>query len=94
MQGQMVAEGVAKMGPAPTRKGLEDFLKGLDNYSKGVLTGLDWRPADLSKSVAEDCFTIAHWQDSKGGWIQATEKFPFCYGDAKQFSSPALEQGN
>ena len=27
VQGQMVAEGVAKMGPAPTRKGLEDYLK-------------------------------------------------------------------
>ena len=42
----------------------------------------------------QDCFTIARWQDSKGGWVQATQKFPFCYPDAKVYSSPALEQGN
>jgi branched-chain amino acid transport system substrate-binding protein len=94
MQAQMVAEGIAKMGAAPTRKGLEDHLRGLTKYSGGVLVGLDWRPVDYSKPTNEDCFTIARWQDDKGGWVQATEKFPFCYADAKQFTSPALEQGN
>lgn len=94
MQAQMVAEGVAKMGATPTRKGLEDYLRGLVKYSGGVFVGLDWRPGNYGAPTAEDCFTITRWQDDKGGWVQATEKFPFCYSDAKQFSSPALEQGN
>ncbi len=93
-QAQMVADGIAKMGPAPTRKGLESYLRGLDGYSGGVFVGLDWKPVDYGRPTNQDCFTIARWQDSKGGWVQATEKFPFCYADAKQYSSPALEQGN
>jgi hypothetical protein len=40
------------------------------------------------------CITIARWQDSKGGWVQATQRFPYCYPDAKVYGSPALEQGN
>lgn len=94
MQAQMVAEGIAKMGAAPTRKGLEDYFRGLKKYSGGVFVGLDWQPANYGSPTAEDCFSIARWQDDKDGWVQATEKFPFCYGDAKQYSSPALEQGN
>jgi hypothetical protein len=39
------------------------------------------------------CTTVARWQDSKGGWVQATQKFPYCYPDAKVYGSPALEQG-
>jgi branched-chain amino acid transport system substrate-binding protein len=95
-QATMVSEGIAKMGPAPTRKGLEDYLRGLRKYTAGgVLTGHDYvSPPDYSTPTAEDCFTIARWQDDKGGWVQATEKFPFCYADAKQFTAPALEQGN
>lgn len=94
-QATMVAEGVQAMGPAPTRAGLEDFLRGLDSYTAGgIFVGLDWRPIDYSRPTNEDCFTIARWQDSQGGWVQATEQFPFCYADAKQYGSPALEQGN
>jgi branched-chain amino acid transport system substrate-binding protein len=94
-QGTMVAEGIGKMGPTPTRKGLEDFLRGLDRYTAGgVMVGMGWKPVDYSKPTNEDCFTLARWQDDKGGWILATERFPFCYPDAKQYPSPALEQGN
>ena len=32
--------------------------------------------------------------DAKGGWVLATNKFPFSYPDAKQYGTPALEQGN
>lgn len=94
-QGQLVAEAVAKMGPTPTRKGLEDQFRALDGYTAGgIFVGLDWQPVDYSQPVARDCFSIARWADAKGGWVQATNTFPFCYDDAKQYGAPALEQGN
>jgi branched-chain amino acid transport system substrate-binding protein len=94
--GQLVADAVRAMGAAPTRKGLEDFYRGMDRYTaNGLLTGLDYRQrAKPDASTAEDCFSIARWLDSENGWVEATDRFPFCYADAKQFTSPALEQGN
>ena len=94
-QGQLVAEAIKAMGPAPTRKGLEDHFRGLDGYTGGGLfVGLDWRPTDYDAPTNEDCFTISRWRDDQNGWVLATESFPVCYPDAKQYSSPALEQGN
>jgi branched-chain amino acid transport system substrate-binding protein len=94
-QASLVAEAVQAMGPAPTRKGLEDHLRGLDGYSaNGIMVGMGWQPADYSRPTAEDCFTIARWLDDRGGWVSATERFPFCYPDAKLYGSPALEQGD
>jgi branched-chain amino acid transport system substrate-binding protein len=94
--GNLVADAVRGMGPAPTRKGLESFLDGMRKYTaNGLLTGLDYHsPTDYSTPTAEDCFSIARWLDSKKGWVQATDKFPLCIADAKQYSAPALEQGN
>ena len=93
--GNMVKEGIEKGGAAPTRKILEDYLRSLKKYqAKGIFEGLDWQLLDYSKPKAESCFTINRWQDSKGGWIQASDKFPFCYEDAFQYGSPALDQGN
>jgi len=93
--GNMVKEGIEKGGPAPTRKILEDYLRSLNKYSgKGIFVGLGWQVQDYTRPKAEDCFTVNRWQDSKGGWTQAVDKFPFCYPDAFQYSSPALEQGN
>jgi branched-chain amino acid transport system substrate-binding protein len=95
MQGQLVAEAITKMGPAPTRKGLEGYLNGLTRTTAGGLhIGLDWKPMAWGSSTLRDCTTIAHWQDTKGGWVQATQAFPYCYPDAKVYGSPALEQGN
>ena len=52
-----------------------------------------WRkPVSWGKTTA-DCTTVARWQDGKG-WVQATQKFPYCYPDAKVYSATALEQGN
>jgi ABC-type branched-subunit amino acid transport system substrate-binding protein len=94
LQGQLVAEALEKMGPAPTRKGLEGYFNGLTDWTGGgVHTGLDWKPIQWGKTMAS-CITIARWQDSKGGWVQATQRFPYCYPDAKVYGSPALEQGN
>jgi hypothetical protein len=94
LQGQLVAEALNKMGGAPTRKGLESYLNGLTDWrGNGTHTGLDWKPLDWSAKTMPDCTTIARWQDGKG-WVQATQKFPYCYSDAKVYGSPALEQGN
>jgi branched-chain amino acid transport system substrate-binding protein len=94
--GQLVADAVRAMGPTPTRKGLEDFFRGMDRYTaNGLFTGLDYkRRSEPSAPTTEDCFSVARWLDSEDGWVEATDKFPYCYGDAKQFTSPALEEGN
>lgn len=95
MQGQLVAEAVRSMGPSPTRKGMESYWRNLRKWTGGgVLTGLDWAPEDYAAATREDCFVIARWLDSKGGWIRATDKFPFCYADAKQYGTQALEDGD
>ena len=79
---------------APTRKGFVSYLNGLRDWKgDGIDVGLDWAKAQPSPRV-QDCFTISRWLDSKGGWTQATTQFPFCYPDAHQFLTPALEQGN
>jgi hypothetical protein len=94
-QATLVADAVRSMGAAPTRKGLEDYFRGLRNYTAGgIMAGLEWVPIDYDKPRNEDCFTIARWLDSKGGWTPATATFPFCYPDAFQYGTPALEQGN
>ncbi len=94
-QAALVADAVRAMGPAPTRAGLESYFRGLRNYTGGgIMAGLEYVPIDYSKPTNEDCFGISRWLDSKGGWVQATNKFPFCYPDAHQYGTPALEQGN
>ena len=94
-QGQMVAQGITKMGAAPTRKGLEDFLRSLNKYTaNGILVGLDWQPRDYAAPTGAYCTTIAHWQDSKKGWVDETGGSVFCINDAKQYYATALEQGN
>jgi branched-chain amino acid transport system substrate-binding protein len=93
-QGIMVGEGIQSMGAAPTRKGLMAWLNNLDQYTAhGIWTGLDYKPWDFSKPTIRGCTTIAHYQDGKG-WVQATQSFPICYPDAKNYSVTALEQGN
>ncbi len=92
-QGQMVAEGIKSMGPAPTRKGLIAWLNSLDDYTaNGLYWGLDWKPWDFSKPTIRGCTTISRYQDGKG-WFLASP-FPVCYDDAKNYSVTALEQGN
>ncbi len=93
MLGQMTRKYID--APSPTRKGLVAYLNGLTEYhGDGLHVGLDWGKGNTSASRVEDCFSVARWLDSAGGWTDATSKFPFCYPDAYQFSKPALEQGN
>lgn len=94
-QGMLFGDGLRALGPTPTRKGFEDYLRGLRKYTAGgMMVGLDWALADYSKPTAQDCFSISRWLDAKGGWVEATETFPVCYPDAKQYGTQALEQGN
>lgn len=94
-QANTIADGVTRMGAAPTRKGLEDFLRGLEDYTAGgIYYDLDWKVGDFSGSTTRGCTTIARWDDSRGGWVQATQSFPVCYADAKQYTGSVLEQGN
>jgi branched-chain amino acid transport system substrate-binding protein len=91
----MVAEGILSMGASPTRVGLEKWLNALVQYKgNGIYVGLDWGKSNPAATRVEDCFTIARWLDSKEGWTDATDKFPFCYPDAHQFLTKAAEQGN
>ena len=92
-QGQMVAEGIRSMGPAPTRKGLIAWLNGLSQYTAGgIFSGLDYKPWDFTKPTIRGCTAISRFQDGKG-WVLASQ-FPVCYNDAKNYSVTALEQGN
>jgi branched-chain amino acid transport system substrate-binding protein len=94
-QAVTVAEGIRSMGTAPTRKGLEDFLRGLRLFTAGgILTGLQYVPTDFEAATGRECFGVSRWLDNRGGWVQATSSFPFCYEDAKQFLTEPLEQGN
>jgi hypothetical protein len=80
---------------APTRKGFVSYLNGLRDWKgDGIDVGLDWGKTDPSASRVKDCFTISRWLDSKGGWTEATQGFPYCVPDAYQFFTKPSEQGN
>jgi branched-chain amino acid transport system substrate-binding protein len=94
-QGNLLADYLRQATAAPTRNGFEDFLRGLNAYSGGgVMARFGYKPVDYTTPTREECFTVARWLDSEGGWVQATNKFPYCVPDAKQYGVPALEQGN
>ena len=96
-QGNIVASGLEKMGPAPTRAGLVEYLNTMPaNNAQGIMVGTDFRPSAYTYQAptSKDCFGVARYQESKGGWTLASDPFPFCYPDAKNVSSKAREQGN
>ena len=51
-------------------------------------------PGDFAAERVEQCFNIARWLDSEGGWTQASNPFPFCYPDAIQYFTPVQERGD
>jgi hypothetical protein len=94
-QAVMLADGVLSMGAAPTRAGLENYLRAMRGFTAdGILTVLQYAPIDYTKPTREDCFGVARWLDDKGGWVEAAKSFPFCYPDAKQYTTDPNEQGN
>ncbi len=95
--GTMTRDAIASMGPAPTRAGFIKYLSTMGpNDGGGIMVGTDFRPGayHYTAPTAQDCFGIARYQQSKGGWVAATATFPFCYADAKNVATPAREQGN
>ncbi|MDQ2650025.1 MAG: ABC transporter substrate-binding protein, partial [Actinomycetota bacterium] len=94
--GEILRQALVGMGPAPTREGFVAFLRSKRDWDvNGVMTPtLTWAhdPDGLSTSTIRDCIGISRWSDDAGGWIEATP-FPFCLDDAKQFFTPAAEQG-
>jgi branched-chain amino acid transport system substrate-binding protein len=94
--GEMLRQALVAMGPAPTRKGFEDFLRSKHDWDvNGIMTptlGWAYDQASLDAPTLRDCVGISRWSDDKGGWIDATP-FPYCVDDAKQFFTPAAEQG-
>ena len=80
--------GARCMGAAPTRKGLEDWLRGLKGYThNGMQTAFDYQPIDYSQATLPDCITIAQWSDSSKGWVQRAGP-DTCYPDAKNYRPP------
>jgi branched-chain amino acid transport system substrate-binding protein len=94
--GEMLRQALVAMGPAPTRKGFEDFLRSKHNWDvNGIMTPtLGWAhdQESLDAPTLRDCVGISRWSEEKGGWIDATP-FPYCVDDAKQFFTPAAELG-
>jgi branched-chain amino acid transport system substrate-binding protein len=96
VQGIMLRDYLVAAGPAPTRAGFEEFLMNLDDFTgDGIMKGdsVDYRPRDYDSPTRRHCFALSRWQDSAGGWVEATGQFPFCYDDAKQYPTPVREQG-
>ena len=85
------------MGAAPTRKGLEGYLNGLDGLARATActSGLDWKPVNwCAKTMARTASRSPAGRTARAAGCRPTQKFPFCYPDAKVYGSPALEQGN
>jgi branched-chain amino acid transport system substrate-binding protein len=94
LAGEGFVEAVESMGATPTRKGLEDWLRGLKDYThNGVQTKFDFQLRNYETPTTEDCFAVAQWQDSAKGWVQRAAPTT-CYPDAKQFPTAPAEQGD
>jgi branched-chain amino acid transport system substrate-binding protein len=91
----MVRDGVGSMGPAPTRAGFEEWIRAQDNFTAdGIMNGISYLPDDFSQPRARDCFAIARWQDSTGGFSLVNPPFPQCYEDSQRYGTPARENGD
>jgi branched-chain amino acid transport system substrate-binding protein len=78
--GKLFTEGVATMGPSPTRKGLVDWLNSISDDADYTIGGLmddpvSWQPLDHSKPHT-DCFDLHQWQDSAGTFVTRAKECP------------------
>jgi len=74
----LFAEGVASMGPAPTRSGLVAYIDALRDYTYGGLFApVDWRPEFDFNGVYPDCFTLGKWDDGAGTFVNGFGGDPF-----------------
>jgi branched-chain amino acid transport system substrate-binding protein len=92
--GNIFAEAMEAMGPAPTRDGFVEFLNTMPpNDAGGIMIGREYHVPPYPQDRAEDCFHVVRWLDDQGGWVSASG-FPHCVPDAHVYYTPALEQGN
>jgi branched-chain amino acid transport system substrate-binding protein len=92
--GRLFGQALAAMGATPTRAGLEDWLRSLDDYTDGGLWDpMDYRPFDYDVPTMRDCIAVSRWQDAAGGFV--TQAPPgTCYPDAKLIFTDPAEQGD
>ena len=97
MAGKSLVEALDTMGASPTRQGLEDWLRGLHDYTaNGLSIPIDFTVKDYPNEPtdASDCITIAQWQDSANGWVQRTSPQGDCIKDTFQFPTKASDRGD
>ena len=99
LQGQLRRRGAStKMGPRPPARASRSYLQRPRRTTPagGVLTGLDYKPRRLRREA--DGRGLLHaspaGRTARAAGCRPPQKFPFCYPDAKLYSTPALEQGN
>jgi ABC-type branched-subunit amino acid transport system substrate-binding protein len=98
MAGKSLAEALDTMGATPTRQGLEDWLRGLNNYTaNGLSIPIDFIVKDYPNeptTVEPDCTSIAQWQDSTDGWVQRTSPKGDCFDSTFQYATKASDRGD
>jgi hypothetical protein len=97
MAGKVLTEALNTMGAAPTRQGLEDWLRGLNDYTAGGLSiPIDFKVKDYpNEPLANgDCTSIAKWSDDTQGWIQQTGPAGDCYDGTHQYATNATDRGD
>jgi len=97
MAGKALTEALLTMGPAPTRQGLEDWLRGLNKYTNGGLSvPNDYQVEDYPNqpTATGDCIAIAQWSDEQQGWIQRTGPGGDCFDGTFQYPTPATDRGD
>ncbi|HEX4818645.1 MAG TPA: ABC transporter substrate-binding protein [Acidimicrobiales bacterium] len=106
MVGKSFVDALNSMGPAPTRKGLVDWLNNLHGYTNGGLSiPIDWQQKDYQGMYAQeqaqnqgvytgDCTAIAQWQDDQKGWVQRTAPQGDCYDGTWVYPTKASDRGD
>jgi branched-chain amino acid transport system substrate-binding protein len=93
--GNIFADAVEAMGPAPTRDGFVEHLNTMPpNDARGIMVHRrSYQVPPYPQDRDEDCFHMVRWLDDRGGWVSASAQ-PHCVPDAHVYYTPALEQGN
>jgi ABC-type branched-subunit amino acid transport system substrate-binding protein len=91
--GNIFADAMEAMGPAPTRAGFVEFLNTMEpNDAGGIMVGREYRVLPYPIERRDDCSVMVRWLDAEGGWVRASD-FPHC-ANVRVYYVPVLEQGN
>lgn len=92
--GNIFADALEAMGPAPTREGLVQHLNTMPpNDAGGIMIGREYKVPPYPEERGEECMVMIRWVDSRGGWVRASD-FPHCAPDARVYYADTHEQGN